>query len=91
MLQTTISGHRSSPIGEVVWIAAGIIVVMAFGDVLVVSALALTVAAMAAAWWLHHVASQREQRTDAPLASVTKLRGGLMHQTPADVRGPRAA
>ena len=91
MLQTTISGHRGSPIGEAVWIVMGIIVVMAFGDVLVVLALAVAIAAMAAAWWLHHVTGQRVQRTDAQLASVTELRGGPMHQTPADVRGHRAA
>ena len=91
MMQTTISGHRGSPIGEAVWIVAGIIVVMAFGDALVVLALALALAAMAAAWWIHHTADRRVQDNDGHLAPVTQLRGGWMHHAPADVRGHRAA
>ncbi|SPM39835.1 hypothetical protein MNAB215_2028 [Mycobacterium numidiamassiliense] len=91
MLQTTNSEHRGSPVGEVVWIAAGIIMLMAFGDALVVLALAFAIAAMAGIWWVNHAASQRAQRNDAQLAPVTQLRARLTHHTPADARGPRAA
>jgi hypothetical protein len=92
MLQTTISEHRGNPIGEAVWIVAGIIVVMAFGDVFVVLALALAIAAMTATWWVHRTAGQHEQRNDAQLASVTQLRAGSVRQTSAHtLHGPRAA
>jgi hypothetical protein len=42
-----------STIGEAIWIVAGIVVLMAFGDELVLLALALAIAAMATAWWIH--------------------------------------
>ncbi|MCV7426958.1 hypothetical protein H7K34_10520 [Mycobacterium montefiorense] len=41
------------PIGEAVWILAGIIMLLAFGDALVLLALALTIAIMATAWWTY--------------------------------------
>lgn len=46
------------PIGEAVWIVAGIILMFAFGDAFVLSALAMATATMIAAWWtyrkVHH-------------------------------------
>jgi hypothetical protein len=91
MLQTTDSGHRGSPVGEVVWIGAGIIMLMAFGDALVVLALALAIAAMAGVWWVNRATSHRELRNDSDLAPVTQLRAGSARHTPAIVRGHRAA
>ncbi|GBG36050.1 hypothetical protein [Mycobacterium montefiorense] len=41
------------PIGEAVWISAGIIMLLAFGDALALLALALTIAIMATAWWTY--------------------------------------
>jgi Flp pilus assembly protein TadB len=92
MLQNTISGRRGNPLGEAVWIVAGISVVMAFGDVFVVLALALAIAAMTAAWWVHRQVGQHEERNDARLASVTQLCAGSALETSAHtVHGPRAA
>lgn len=74
MLQT-FSGHRNShAFGEAMWIVAGIIVLMAFGDELVLLSLALAIAAMTAAWWIHHRLGHRAETEDAKLAHVTHLR-----------------
>ena len=74
MLQTKIGGHGGHPIGEAIWIVAGIIVLMAFGDELVLLALALAIAAMATAWWIRHRVGRRAQTSGAELAAVTQLR-----------------
>jgi hypothetical protein len=96
MPQTTNSRHHSSYDAEAVafWIFAGVIVVIAFKDVLPLLAVALTLLALAfaiaaAAWWVSR---------DATKASVTHLRPGLTGQrdpkrAPArsSRRGARAA
>jgi hypothetical protein len=76
MQQTIISAHRANryPVGEAVWLVAGIIVMLAFGDAFILSALAFAIAAMTAAWWAHRKAEHRAQRTAAELAPVTHLR-----------------
>jgi hypothetical protein len=66
-------GHRGHPIGEAIWIVAGIVVLMAFGDELVMLALGLAIAAMATAWWIHHRVGRQAQAADAELAPVTHL------------------
>ena len=55
MLQTTISGHHEAryPVAETLWIVAGVILLLAFGDSLTLLVLALAIAAMTAAWWIH--------------------------------------
>jgi hypothetical protein len=63
-----------STIGEAIWIIAGIAVLMAFGDELVLSALALAIAVMTTAWWVHHRVARRARTTEAGLAPVTHLR-----------------
>jgi hypothetical protein len=73
-------------IGEAVWIAAGIIMLLAFGDALVLLALALASAAMTTAWWTHRKAQQREPVSDADLAPVSRLR-----PTSAIRREPKSA
>jgi hypothetical protein len=60
------------PIGEAVWITAGIIVVLVFGDALVLSALALAIVAMTTAWWTYRKVQRVARRND--VASVTALR-----------------
>jgi hypothetical protein len=84
MPHTTNSGHHGAYDAEAAafWIFAGIIVVIAFRDVLPLLAVALTVLALAfaiatAAWWVSRKAST---------ASVTRLRPAL-----TDRRDPKRA
>jgi hypothetical protein len=63
----TITGH--SPVGEAAWIIAGIIVMFAFGDAFVLSALAFGLVTVIGALFTHRRAEQRAQ-----MASVTQLR-----------------
>jgi hypothetical protein len=80
----------SHTISEAVWIVFGVAVVMAFGDVFVVLALAVAIAAMAVMWWLHRGMPGRIATDDARLAPVTQLPAGSSHHTFAR-RGHRAA
>ncbi|WP_090607436.1 hypothetical protein [Mycobacterium lentiflavum] len=80
------------PIGEAGWIAAGIILLLAFGDVLVVLALALVIAGVIAAVWSYRQV-HREQH-DGDLAPVTRLRPApAVHRHPVatPIQGPSAA
>jgi hypothetical protein len=85
------------PIGEAVWITAGIIVVLVFGDALVLSALAVAIVAMTTAWWTYRKVQHVGRRND-DLASVTALRPpSTVRSEPKTVlaqapwRGPSAA
>jgi len=96
MRYNTISGH--SPIGETLWIVAGIIVMLAFGDAFVLSALAFGIVTMTGAWFTHHRAERRAQIAGAEMAAVTHLRPAATAQrtltktsTHASWRGPSAA
>ena len=71
MLQN--AGHRGRPIGRALWIVVGIVVLMVFGDELLLLALTLAMAAMATAWWIHHRVGRQAQTADAELAPVTHL------------------
>jgi ABC-type protease/lipase transport system fused ATPase/permease subunit len=80
------------PAGEVVWSALGIIVVLAFGDLFVLLALAAAVVIMATAWWTYRSTAYRGQNTsDADLASVTQLRAVPAVQHDLRWHGPSAA
>jgi hypothetical protein len=80
------------PAGEVVWSALGIIVVLAFGDLFVLLALAAAVAIMATASWTYRSTAHRGPNTsDADLASVTQLRPALAVQRDLPWTGPSAA
>jgi hypothetical protein len=92
----TISGH--SPISEALWIVAGIIVMLGFGDAFVLSALAFGIVTVTGAWFTHHRAERREQTRDPEMAPVTDLRQALTAQSQskktsahASWRGPCAA
>jgi hypothetical protein len=77
MSEITGSEYKESrfPAGEVVWSALGIIVVLAFGDLFVLLALAAAITIMATAWWTYRSAAHRGQDTGDPhLAPVTQLR-----------------
>ena len=100
MRQTNSNGYNDSrfPLGEAAWISAGIIMVLAFGDVLVLLALALAIAAMTTAWWTYRKAQRGGPSNSAGLASVTQLRPastGLRDlkktSAPAPWHGPSAA
>jgi ABC-type protease/lipase transport system fused ATPase/permease subunit len=80
------------PAGEVVWSALGIIVVLAFGDLFVLLALAAAVVIMATAWWTYRSTAHGGQNTsDAYLASVTQLRAAPAVQHDLRWHGPSAA
>jgi hypothetical protein len=86
MLQTT-NGHY--PISEAVWVLAGFIMLLAFGDVLIVLLLAVAAAAMATVWWIYRNVEHPAESGDDDLAPVTRLRPRATDQHA--LRGPRAA
>jgi uncharacterized membrane protein len=90
MFQTT---NGRNPIGEAVWVLAGIIMLMAFGDALIVLLVVLAAAAMGVTWWIYRNVERGAEGDDAALAPVTQLRPGVTHGPSADAprRGPRAA
>jgi hypothetical protein len=99
-MSETGNGYADShfPIGEAVWSAAGIIILLAFGDVLLLLALTAVTVAMAAAWWTYRSAERRARTYDADLATVTQLRpASPVHRdlkrtaAPASWHGPSAA
>ncbi|MFZ0904151.1 MAG: hypothetical protein WAN71_09805 [Mycobacterium sp.] len=53
MRQSTISGDQGTryPVAETLWILAGIILMLAFGDGLTLLVLAFAIVAITAAWW----------------------------------------
>jgi uncharacterized membrane protein len=61
MQHTTITAHHGSryPIAETLWVLAGVTLMLAFGDALALLGIALAVAAMAAAWWIHRTVEYR--------------------------------
>jgi hypothetical protein len=73
MRQSTISGHHETryPIAETLWILAGIIVMLAFGDALTFLVLAFAIVTTAAAWLIHR---RVQYRNDAEVTSATHLR-----------------
>jgi hypothetical protein len=77
MRHTTISEHHGThhTVAAAFWILAGIIVVIAFGDALALSAVAF--AMVTTVWWIYHEVEHRVQRNDAGLAPVTHLRPAL--------------
>jgi hypothetical protein len=98
MRHITIKGHKGAHDVEaaVFWIFAGIIVVIAFGDVLTLLAVALAI--VATAWWVSRKLEHRVARNDAPMGSVTRLGPALTGQRDlkrtsphASWHGPRAA
>jgi predicted PurR-regulated permease PerM len=61
MGQTTITEQHGSryPIAETLWVLAGVILMLVFGDALALLVIALAVVAMAAAWWIHRSVEHR--------------------------------
>jgi hypothetical protein len=80
------------PFGEAVWVVAGIILLLAFGDVLVVLALALVIAGVIAAVLSYR--QVRREEHDGDLAPVTQMRpAAAVRRTPtaSPIHGPSAA
>ena len=80
MRHTTISGHHGAHDAEatVFWIFTGIIMVIAFGDVLTLLAVAFAIVTIA--WWISRKVEHRVERNDAEMAPVTQLRPALTDQ-----------
>jgi hypothetical protein len=112
MSQTTIAGHQGthhsiaeslwSWRAEAPWILAGIILMLALGDVLVLLALVFAIVTLTAAWWTawstYRTVEHRVERDDAELAPVAHLRPAStsrrnlkMTSVHAPWRGPSAA
>jgi ABC-type Mn2+/Zn2+ transport system permease subunit len=99
MRHTTISGHHGThhTVAAAFWILAGTIVLIAFGDVLTLLAVAFAI--VTTVWWIYREVEHRVQRNDAEMAPVTHLRPALPGQRDlkkasaahASWRGPSAA
>lgn len=77
MRQTTIRQRPDArfPIASTLWGIAGIILLVALGDVVIVLGLALAAGAIATAWWVRRTAGRRALRNDVALAPVSRLPG----------------
>jgi hypothetical protein len=96
-ITTAISGHKAihHAEGTLFWIFAGIIIVIAFGDVLTVVAGAIAILTMIS-WIYREVERRRESRAEmAPVAHIrpelTGECGPKRTSARASWRGPRAA
>jgi predicted PurR-regulated permease PerM len=72
MQQTAITQHHGTrfPVAETLWVLAGIILLLAFGDALALLVIASAVAAVAAAWWVHRAIEHRVGSKGHALAVV---------------------
>jgi predicted PurR-regulated permease PerM len=61
MQRTATTGHHENryPIAETLWVLAGVILMLAFGDALALLVIALALVAVAAAWWIHRTVEHR--------------------------------
>ncbi|OBK38020.1 hypothetical protein A5659_15310 [Mycobacterium sp. 1165196.3] len=87
-MQTPTGGRFGAryPIAETLWIIAGTILLLAFGDVVIVLALAVGFVGMTAAWWIHRDA--RPRSGDEALASVSHLPADARDLTMASAHAP---
>jgi hypothetical protein len=77
--------------GEALWVLAGVILMLAFGDAFIVLALAVAIVAVAVTWLTLHNVENRVERNGAETASVSHLRSGKRDSSHAQWRGPSAA
>lgn len=75
MRRTITSEHARThnPIAQTLWIGAGIALLLALGDVVLVVALASVAAGMTAARWIRRGAGHRVRSGDVALAAVSRL------------------
>ncbi|HZC89532.1 MAG TPA: hypothetical protein VE400_02470 [Mycobacterium sp.] len=79
---------------EALWVLAGVILMLAFGDAFIVLALAVAIVAVAVTWLTLHNVENRVERNGAETASVSHLRSaraGKRDSSHAQWRGPSAA
>ena len=78
MQQTTIAGRHEThyPIAETLWVLAGIVLLLAFGDGVTLLVLGSAIAAMAAAWWIHRSVGSKG-RAVAVVGSLIVAAAGL--------------
>jgi hypothetical protein len=88
--------HAHRAVAAAFWGLAGIITLIAFGDVVALLALALAIGTIAV--WMYREVKHRLDNGDARMAPVTQLRPGLTGQrcvqqasTHVSWHGPRAA
>jgi predicted PurR-regulated permease PerM len=72
MQQTAITQHHGTryPVAETLWVLAGIVLLLAFGDALALLVIAFAVAGMAAAWLIHQAIGHRVGSTGRALATI---------------------
>lgn len=90
-MRQTIIHQRSAapfPIAETLWVITGTVLLLALGDVVIVSALALAAAAVAAAWWMRRTARRRALGSEVTLASVSHLPTGHRESRRASAHAP---
>ncbi|HTZ13958.1 MAG TPA: DUF732 domain-containing protein [Mycobacterium sp.] len=84
MRQTITTEHRGTryPIAETLWVAAGIILMLAFGDALALIVIVLAVAGIAVAWWVHrtieHRLGSKGQAVIAPFVLAVAAVGAVL-------------
>ncbi len=78
MQQTTIAGRHETryPIAETLWVLAGIVLLLAFGDGVTLLVLGSAIAAMAAAWWIYRSVGSKG-RAMAVVGSLIVAAAGL--------------
>ena len=75
MLQNAISRDRGMryPIAETLWILAGIVLLLAFGDALTLLVLAFASVTIAATWWVHGRVQHRMASTGRTVVMLVPL------------------
>jgi hypothetical protein len=76
MRQSTISADHGThyPVAETLWILAGIILMLAFGDALTFLILAFAIVTIATGWLIHRRVQYRADSNGAEVTSATHLR-----------------
>jgi hypothetical protein len=73
MQHSTISAQHHFPFAETLWVMAGVILILAYGDALLLLAVVLAVGAAATGWWVHHKGGHRMQRDDVESTAAQAL------------------
>ncbi len=88
MRQSIITGQHENryPVAEALWVLAGIVLLLAFGDGLALLILAFAIVAVAATWWLHRSVQHRGHAMTVLLPFIfaaTTLAGALTLAAPS--------
>ena len=90
MWQTMIRKHSDGryPVAGALWAVAGVILLLALGDVVIVLAFALAAAAPATAWWIRRNVEHRARNPGEALASISRLPTGQREPKSASAHPP---